>query len=208
MGRCGSPSRSALYAGFALLAVLSLGADAAAKPEVQFKPCGVITLGGHAFDLSTKGVTCAFGRSLLTRYFQTGAPPARWHCAATLPICWRGSSYKTATRAVRALPHYPRRFSGYVAGVVSGKGHSFVVGDGLDLVFRDRRASGTAYRVCWQRGNAGGIGLRCWRRHTGAAGALSKILTAAPPRPGYYTVNWFVGGRVVAHWWFNNGVGD
>jgi hypothetical protein len=197
-------------AGFVILATVVLigprGAQAQAR--TQFRPCGQISLGGRAFDLSAKGVTCPFARTLLKNYFRTGLPPAGWQCSATLPICWRGSSYKAATKAVKALPHRSARFVGYVAGMASGKGHKFFVGDGLFLVFLDRRAGGTSYRVCWQRGNAGGVDLHCWRHRTGRAGALNRISTAAPEHPGYYTVNWFVGGRVVAHWWFDNGIGD
>lgn len=99
----------------------------------------------------------------------------------------------------------PRRFDGYVGGAATGRGRSFVVGDGLNLVFRDRRHGGTRYRVCWT-GRAGDA--RCWSRRTGARGRANSIFTAAPERVGRYSVRWSVNRRVVARWWFYNGVGD
>jgi hypothetical protein len=99
----------------------------------------------------------------------------------------------------------PRRFDGYVGGAVTGRGHSFVVGDGLNLVFRDRRHDGTRYRVCWtDRAGA----ARCWSRRTGARGRANSIFTAAPEGVGRYNVRWSVNQRVVARWWFYNGIGD
>jgi hypothetical protein len=98
------------------------------------------------------------------------------------------------------------RFDAYVAGAGSGRGHSFVVGDGLYLVFSDRGAARTPYRVCWVRSD--GRGRRCWTRTTGSRGAASKIFTAAPYSTGTWRATWFVRGRAVARWTFYNGVGD
>ena len=78
----------------------------------------------------------------------------------------------TGATATGAQP----RFQGYVGGAVTGKGHFFVVGDGLEIVFRDRRHAGTAYRVCW---NGPSHDRRCWNRRTGARGQISRIGTDA-----------------------------
>lgn len=99
----------------------------------------------------------------------------------------------------------PARFQGYVRGAVTGPGHSFFVGDGLGLVFRDRRHAGTHYTVCW-KGPSGD--KRCWHRTTGARGHISRIGTEAPDHVGRYIVKWIVNDRVVAHWRFFNHVGD
>lgn len=97
------------------------------------------------------------------------------------------------------------RFTGYVEGVGSGPGHAFVVGDGLNLAFRDDIASRTRYRVCWARR---ATQPRCWLRRTGRIGLASKIFTAAPTNVGAYMTRWYVSGRVVATWRFYNGLGD
>jgi hypothetical protein len=97
------------------------------------------------------------------------------------------------------------RFTGYVEGVGSGPGHAFVVGDGLNLAFRDDVASRTRYRVCWARR---ATRPHCWVRRTGRVGLTSKIFTAAPANVGVYVARWRVGGRVVASWRFYNGPGD
>ena len=113
-----------------------------------------------------------------------------------------------ATVAVAAswgIPPPGFRFTGYVAGVASGPGHAFVVGDGLNLAFRDDVASRTRYRVCWVRQ---GIRPRCWVRRTGRVGLASKVFTAAPATVGVYVTRWYIAGRVVATWRFYNGPGD
>lgn len=97
------------------------------------------------------------------------------------------------------------RFTGYVEGVGSGPGHSFFVGDGLNLAFRDDVRSRTRYRVCWQRA---ATTPRCWIRRTARVGLASKVFTPAPPTVGVYVTRWYVGGRVVATWRFYNGPGD
>jgi hypothetical protein len=97
------------------------------------------------------------------------------------------------------------RFQGYVGGAVTGKGHHFVVGDGLQIVFRDRSHAGTSYRVCW---TGPSHDRDCWNRRTGARGNASRIGTDAPGHVGQYNVSWMVNDRVVARWWFRNGVGD
>ena len=99
----------------------------------------------------------------------------------------------------------PPRFQAYVRGAVTGPGHSFFVGDGLGLVFRDRRHAGTHYTVCWK---GPGGDKSCWHRTTGAAGHISRIGTDAPGHVGSYIVKWIVNDRVVAHWRFFNHVGD
>jgi hypothetical protein len=101
-----------------------------------------------------------------------------------------------------------KRFHGYVAGVGSGRGHhNFIIGNGLDLVFRDTRRAHTRYRVCWVRTD--GRYHRCWHpRRTGRRGKRSKIFTAAPHHVGTFRVRWRVHGHVVARWRFYNGQGD
>jgi hypothetical protein len=98
------------------------------------------------------------------------------------------------------------RFQGWVAGVGSGRGHDFVVGDGLYLVFRDNRRATTHYGVCW--GRKGHPATHCWYRTTGAVGQKSRIFTAAPQRIGTFTARWRVHSHRVATWWFYNGHGD
>jgi hypothetical protein len=112
--------------------------------------------------------------------------------AGSVPVC---------APATAAIP----RFQGYVAGAVTGPGHSFFVGDGLNVVFRDRGAARTRYRVCWR---TPGHGPRCWSRRTARRGATSRIFTGAPKFVGSYTVRWHVNGTVVATWRFYNNVGD
>jgi hypothetical protein len=107
--------------------------------------------------------------------------------------------------ASRGQPPPGFRFTGYVEGVGSGPGHSFVVGDGLNLAFRDDVVGRTRYRVCWSRR---ATRPRCWVRRTGRVGLTSKIFTAAPASVGVYTTRWYVGGRAVAVWRFYNGFGD
>jgi hypothetical protein len=97
------------------------------------------------------------------------------------------------------------RFQGYVAGAVTGAGHSFFVGDGLNLVFRDRRHAGTRYTACWKGPNGD---KHCWHRTTGSRGHASRIFTAAPDHVGGYIVRWTVNDRVVARWRFYNHTGD
>lgn len=98
------------------------------------------------------------------------------------------------------------RFEGYVGGVASGKGHHFVVGDGINLVFIDRRQSFTAYRVCWHRLHHSHH--RCWHGETGRRGNKDRIFTAAPSFAGTYIVKWTVRHHRKAIWHFSNGVGD
>jgi hypothetical protein len=98
------------------------------------------------------------------------------------------------------------RFSGYVAGGVTGAGHHFVVGDGLFLVFVDARQSSTPYRVCWHQLHRSRH--RCWSGVTGAAGSKDRIFTAAPGGVGTYLVKWTVRHHRKATWSFTNGVGD
>jgi len=98
------------------------------------------------------------------------------------------------------------RFEGYVGGAATGKGHHFVVGDGLNLVFVDRRRSFTGYRVCWHRLKH--AHHRCWLGETGRRGRKDRIFVPAPPRSGRYIVKWTVRHRREAIWTFYNGVGD
>lgn len=99
-----------------------------------------------------------------------------------------------------------KRFDGYVGGVASGKGHDFIVGNGLNLVFVDRRESFTPYRVCWHRLHHSHH--RCWSGETGNRGRKDRIFTAAPSVVGTYIVKWTVRHRRKAIWRFHNGVGD
>jgi hypothetical protein len=98
------------------------------------------------------------------------------------------------------------RFSGYVGGSATGRGHNFVVGDGLNLVFTDRGHSFTHYRVCWQM--SGGGSSQCWSRTTGRKGQRDVKLVAAPGEVGDFIVTWSVKGSIKDHWTFYNGVGD
>ena len=105
-----------------------------------------------------------------------------------------------------ASPAQARRFHGNVAGSVTGPGHSFFVGDGLNLNFRDSRKAHTRYKVCWRRAHH--KRRRCWKRRTGAVGKRSSIFTAAPGHVGRYLTAWRVHGHVVARWSFYNNPGD
>jgi hypothetical protein len=96
-----------------------------------------------------------------------------------------------------------RRFHGDVAGAVTGPGHSFVVGDGLYLEFRDRTRAHTRYRVCYTRGH----GRRCYVRTTGARNRTSRIFFT-PRNVGTYKARWYVGGAPVTSWTWYNGIGD
>jgi hypothetical protein len=97
------------------------------------------------------------------------------------------------------------RVDGYVGGAVTGKGREFGVGDGLRIVFHDRTGARTRYTVCWKGPHHD---IRCWHRTTGKAGRASAIGTVAPEHLGRYNVTWRVNRRAVAHWWFENGLGD
>jgi hypothetical protein len=99
--------------------------------------------------------------------------------------------------------HASSRFHGDVAGVASGPGRSFVVGDGLLLRFKDRERNSTRYRVCYTRGH----GTSCRQRSTGRRNRYSRIFFA-PSGVGTYTARWYVHGRVVASWSWYNGIGD
>lgn len=111
-----------------------------------------------------------------------------------------------AVLSVTASPTLAARFEGYVAGVATGKGHRFVVGDGVNLVFVDRRRSFTSYRVCWHRLKH--VHHRCWLGETGRRGRKDRIFASAPSRSGTYIVKWTVRHRRKAIWTFYNGVGD
>jgi hypothetical protein len=113
---------------------------------------------------------------------------------------------QAVARTTVASPKAGPRFQGRISGVGSGPGHRFVVGDGLNVEFRDRLRQSTSYRACWARSS--GRDRRCWNRHTGRPGAWSRIFTPAPQRVGTYVVRWYVGSRAVARWSFRNGPGD
>ncbi len=98
-----------------------------------------------------------------------------------------------------------KRFEGYTRGYI-GPDHSFVVGDGFDLVFIDHQRSYTPYRVCWHRLHHSHH--RCWLGETGPAGRKDRIFTAAPSSVGTYIVKWTVNHHRKALWRFHNGVGD
>lgn len=109
--------------------------------------------------------------------------------------------------AVLSAPSEARsRFGAYVGGAATGPGHSFFVGDGLDLVFVDRGRAGTRYRVCWRKRSGGN--RRCFIRRTGARGRRSVIFTPAPGAVGLFIVRWSVGRHLVARFRFVNHVGD
>lgn len=107
---------------------------------------------------------------------------------------------------VAASPAAGDRFDGYVAGVGSGKGRHFIVGNGLNLVFVDRQRSFTPYRVCWHRLHT--KRHRCWLGETGRRGRKDRIFTAAPSSVGTYLLKWTVRKRRKAFWRFYNGPGD
>ncbi len=97
-----------------------------------------------------------------------------------------------------------KRFAGYVGGAATGRGHSFVVGDGLYIAFRDRGRARTRFRACWS-----GPTQHCFgARRTGKRGHWRRFFTAAPSGVGTYRVTWYVPGRPVARWSFYNGLGD
>jgi hypothetical protein len=98
-----------------------------------------------------------------------------------------------------------KRFEGYASGYI-GPDHSFVVGDGFDLVFIDHQRSFTPYRVCWHLLHHSHH--RCWFGETARAGGKDRIFTAAPSSVGTYIVKWTVNHRRKALWRFHNGVGD
>ena len=116
-------------------------------------------------------------------------------------VCLAAASASTS----HGQPPPGYRFTGYVEGVRTGPAHAFVVGDGLNLAFRDDVASQTRYRVCWRRAPAE---PRCWTRRTRRVGLVSKIFTPAPASVGAYVTRWYFRGRVVATWRFYNGPGD
>jgi hypothetical protein len=102
------------------------------------------------------------------------------------------------------------RYDGWVEGVGSGSGHQFIVGNGLNLVFVDRRRSHTHYRACWHKRGSGPSHRHCWHwKKTGRPGERDRTSTAAPSQAGRWKVEWFVHGHHrVASWAFHNGRGD
>ena len=147
------------------------------------------------------------GRSVLAR---AGEATPQWQIWNYLPR--RTGVFRTVYDIASGSSTFETRvnaggcFSGNVAGAASGPGHRFVVGDGLYLNFRDNASYDTPYRACWQRVNGGGV--RCWSRRTSATTHLGRIFTPAPQRSSRYVVRWYVRGRLVATWKFQNGVGD
>lgn len=124
-------------------------------------------------------------------------------------MAWRSGSILALVLLLALTATSPaaaKRFRGTVGGVATGPGHSFFIGDGLHLTFRDTRKAHTRYKVCWRR--AGHRRKRCWTRRTGAVGKRSRIFTAAPSNVGTYRTAWRAHGRVVARWSFYNNPGD
>lgn len=115
--------------------------------------------------------------------------------AATAAVTW--------TLCLTSVAFSADRFHGDVAGVASGPGPSFVVGDGLYLRFKDSFRSETRYQVCYSKGD----GRRCYKRTTGRKNRYSRVFFA-PNGVGNYTATWTVNGKRVARWSWYNGVGD
>lgn len=91
-----------------------------------------------------------------------------------------------------------KRFSGCVAES-RGCQHRFVSGDGPRLLFKDRQAAGTVYKVCVNDS----FGRRCWHRHSGAAGQWHSALGFLNfRRYGRHMTRWYVNGTQVARWRF------
>jgi hypothetical protein len=100
----------------------------------------------------------------------------------------------------------PRHFGAVVAGVGSGPGHDFIVGNGLELVFKDRRHDSVRYKVCIRHTASGWT--KCYTRITGRRGHRSAIFRAAPETVGNWTATWYAHGRRAASWAFYIGPGD
>jgi hypothetical protein len=83
--------------------------------------------------------------------------------------------------------------------------HQFYVGDGYTGVFRDNRRARTSYRVCLYRGVTR---LSCKSGRTGRVGVDDSVFLIAPGQTGAFTYRWLVGGRPVASWTVNIGLGD
>jgi len=107
-----------------------------------------------------------------------------------------------ASPALGAPPH----FGAFVAGVGSGPGHNFIVGNGLELVFKDRRHDSVPYRICIRHAGTGWT--KCYTRVTGRRGHRSAIFRAAPETVGNWTATWYAHGRRAATWAFYIGPGD
>lgn len=103
------------------------------------------------------------------------------------------------TASVSGAPDQ-RRFDVAVLGHSGRPGHSFGLGEGLTFRFRDRRGSGTRYRVCW--GPHLGHFTNCRHGVSSQAGSYNKIFALAPETTGYWTAKWFSHGRLVGTWSF------
>jgi hypothetical protein len=91
-----------------------------------------------------------------------------------------------------------KRFSGCVAES-HGCSHRFVGGDAPRMLFKDRQAAGTVYKVCVNDSR----GRRCWHRHSGAAGQWHAATMYLKIRVvGRHMVRWYVSGTQVARWKF------
>jgi hypothetical protein len=91
-----------------------------------------------------------------------------------------------------------KRFSACVAES-SGCHHTFFGGDAPRMLFKDRQAAGTVYKVCVKDSR----GRRCWHRHTGAAGQWHSATPYLNIRvAGRHMVRWYVNGTQVARWKF------
>jgi hypothetical protein len=99
-----------------------------------------------------------------------------------------------------------RHFGAAVEGVATGPGHQFFVGDGIELVFKDRRHEFVRYKVCIRHTASGWT--KCYRRVAGSRGRRSSIFRAAPETVGSWTATWYAHSRRAAGWAFYIGPGD
>ena len=106
-----------------------------------------------------------------------------------------------------------RRFHGRALGNSPSGGlvpkHSFPVGAGYGLAFRDRRAANTAYRLC---ASMKGRRLGCQRGKTGRRGRDdfmdSYTVSNGSDDTGKLIWRWYVGGKQVARWDVKVTLGD
>jgi hypothetical protein len=90
-----------------------------------------------------------------------------------------------------------KRYSGCVAES-HGCSHRFVGGDLPVLLFKDRRHSGTHYRVCVRDPRH----RQCADRTSGKAGEWHRGGTWNIGAAGKHVVRWYVNGEQVARWKF------
>jgi hypothetical protein len=119
------------------------------------------------------------------------------------PLLWL--AFATATTA--AVPRFQGKAVGNSANGRVAK-HSFPVGAGYGLYFRDNQRARTRYRLC---AIFRGIQRRCVSGRTGRRGTdsiKSSPLVFNPQDVGPLVWRWSVGGRIVASWAVTVTIGD